>query len=110
MLQICKFIFCALYLKQTIRVIRMACEVPDVIGVKVGSGRKKTQPDDHGLHSPQKNSRYYFDFCAPSLAPRNSLFIRAIFDTEIFLGHSASQAYVLVQFPKPSSSIFATIA
>src|SRR5690606_15174982 len=28
---------------------------------------------------------------------------------EIFLGHSTSQAPVFVQFPKPSSSIFATI-
>src|SRR6476646_6202661 len=30
-------------------------------------------------------------------------------DTEISLGHSASQAYVLVQFPNPSLSIWATI-
>ena len=33
-----------------------------------------------------------------------------MFEIEIFLGHSASQAPVLVQFPKPSSSILATIA
>ncbi len=31
-------------------------------------------------------------------------------EIEIFFGHSASQAPVLVQLPKPSSSIFATIA
>src|ERR1017187_10403735 len=33
------------------------------------------------------------------------LFRRAILTTEIFLGHSASQALVFVQLPKPSSSI-----
>ena len=45
-----------------------------------------------------------------NLAARNSLFKRAICSTEIPLGHSISQALVLVQLPKPSSSIFATIA
>ena len=38
-----------------------------------------------------------------------SLFMRAILDIEISLGHSASQLPVLVQLPKPSSSIWATI-
>ena len=36
--------------------------------------------------------------------------MRAILDREIPLGHSASQAPVLVQLPKPSSSIWFTIA
>jgi hypothetical protein len=37
---------------------------------------------------------------------KNSLFRRAIWVMEIFLGHSASQAPVLVQLPNPNSSIF----
>lgn len=44
------------------------------------------------------------------LADKNSLFKRAIWLMEIFLGHSASQAPVLVQLPNPNSSILATIA
>ena len=39
------------------------------------------------------------------VADINSRFIRAMFSKEIPLGHSTSQAPVLVQFPKPSSSI-----
>src|SRR6188768_1421985 len=35
--------------------------------------------------------------------------MRAIFDTEMPFGHSASQAYVFVQFPNPSLSICATM-
>ena len=38
-------------------------------------------------------------------ATRYSLFRRAIFSRDISLGHSASQAPVFVQAPKPSSSI-----
>ena len=48
---------------------------------------------------------YYQDV----FAQMNSRFMRAIFEREMLLGHSASQAYVLVQFPKPSSSIVFTI-
>src|SRR5690606_11682606 len=40
---------------------------------------------------------------------RNSRLRRAILLMEIFFGHSTSQAPVLVQLPKPSSSILATI-
>ena len=40
------------------------------------------------------------------LADKYSLFIRAIFSREIPLGHSTSQAPVLVQLPKPSASIW----
>src|SRR5690606_706506 len=43
------------------------------------------------------------------LALKNSLFIRAMFSREIPFGHSTSQAPVLVQFPNPSRSIWATI-
>src|SRR5690606_20161047 len=42
-------------------------------------------------------------------ALRYSRFMRAILSREISLGHSASQAPVLVQFPKPSMSIWCTI-
>ena len=42
-------------------------------------------------------------------ACKNSRFIRAMLDTLMSFGHSASQAYVLVQFPNPKSSILATI-
>src|SRR5690606_19585571 len=38
-----------------------------------------------------------------------SRFIRAMFSKEIPLGHSTSQAPVLVQFPKPSRSIASTM-
>ncbi len=38
-------------------------------------------------------------------APMYSLFNRAIFSSEIPLGHSASQAPMFVQLPKPSVSI-----
>ena len=50
------------------------------------------------------NSFYPFRF-----ATKYSLFMRAIFSREIPLGHSTSQAPVLVQFPKPSSSICLTM-
>lgn len=40
----------------------------------------------------------------------NSLLSLAILAMDSFLGHTASQARVFVQLPKPSSSIFATIA
>lgn len=43
-------------------------------------------------------------------APRYSRFIRAIFSTDISLGHSASQAFTLEHWPKPSLSIWATIS
>ena len=52
----------------------------------------------------KKNSFYPFRFAA-----KYSLFMRAIFSREIPLGHSTSQAPVLVQFPKPSSSICLTM-
>src|SRR5262249_8667432 len=39
----------------------------------------------------------------------NSRFMRAMLLSEISLGHSASQAYVFVQLPNPSSSICATM-
>lgn len=45
-----------------------------------------------------------------SFAQMNSRFKRAILVIETFFGHSASQAPVLVQLPKPNSSIRATIA
>ncbi len=45
-----------------------------------------------------------------NLADRNSRFRRAMCAIEIDLGHSAWQAPVLVQLPKPSSSILATMA
>ena len=47
-------------------------------------------------------------YCATSFLQAafiNSLFKRAMFVSEIPLGHSTSQAPVLVQFPKPSKSI-----
>ncbi len=44
----------------------------------------------------------YYPF---KLAFINSEFIRAIFSKEIPLGHSTSQAPVLVQLPNPSKSI-----
>src|SRR5690606_17096177 len=45
-----------------------------------------------------------------SLAVRYSRFIRAILVSLIPTGHSASQAPVLVQLPKPSASIWSTMA
>ena len=45
-----------------------------------------------------------------SLARMKSRFRRAMLLIETFLGHSASQARVFVQLPKPSSSILANIA
>ena len=45
-----------------------------------------------------------------SLALMNSRLRRAILDMLSHLGHTASQARVLVQLPNPSSSILATIA
>ena len=45
-----------------------------------------------------------------SLALINSRLRRATLAMVSFLGHTASQARVLVQLPKPSSSILATIA
>ena len=42
-------------------------------------------------------------------ALKYSLFIRAMFSKDIPLGHSISQAPVLVQFPKPSKSIWRTM-
>ena len=46
---------------------------------------------------------------SPNFAFINSRFKRAILLIEMHLGHSASQARVLVQLPNPSSSILATI-
>ena len=43
------------------------------------------------------------------LAFKYSRFIRAMFSNEIPFGHSTSQAPVLVQLPKPSSSICLTM-
>ena len=43
------------------------------------------------------------------LADKYSRFMRAIFSKEIPFGHSTSQAPVLVQLPKPSSSICCTM-
>ena len=48
-------------------------------------------------------------FYSENFALRNSRLRRAMWSMEIPLGHSISQARVLVQLPKPSSSIFATI-
>lgn len=45
----------------------------------------------------------------PSKAPIHCLLSREIFCRLMSFGHSASQAYVLVQLPKPSSSILATM-
>ena len=45
-----------------------------------------------------------------NFALRNSRFRRAMWATVMPLGHSSSHARVLVQLPKPSSSILATIA
>src|SRR5690554_3340616 len=42
-------------------------------------------------------------------AAKYSRFIRAMFSKEIPFGHSTSHAPVLVQFPKPSSSIWLTM-
>src|SRR5690606_1563603 len=42
-------------------------------------------------------------------AAKYSRFIRAMFPKEIPFGHSTSHAPVLVQFPKPSSSIWLTM-
>lgn len=44
------------------------------------------------------------------LAHKYSRLRRAILLSEMLLGHSAAQAPVLVQLPKPNSSILATIA
>jgi len=71
--------------------------------------KKKCNKRDH----PEKDGLFTFmrkKYYSLNLAARNSLFKRAICSTEIPLGHSISQALVLVQLPKPSSSIFATIA
>lgn len=56
-----------------------------------------------------KRKRTYTESYPIKFAAIYSRFIRAIFSREIPLGHSTSHAPVLVQFPKPSSSIFATI-
>src|SRR5690606_41233468 len=45
-----------------------------------------------------------------SLAVRYSRFLRAIFVSLIPTGHSAAQAPVFVQLPKPSASIWSTMA
>ena len=66
---------------------------------------KRDHPEKDGLFTFMRKMNYSLN-----LAARNSLFKRAICSTEIPLGHSISQALVLVQLPKPSSSIFATIA
>lgn len=66
---------------------------------------KRDHPEKDGLFTFMRKMYYSLN-----LAARNSLFKRAICSTEIPLGHSISQALVLVQLPKPSSSIFATIA
>src|SRR6056297_324943 len=49
-------------------------------------------------------------FSSVKEALRYSLLSRAMCSSDIPLGHSASQAPVLVQLPKPSSSILATMA
>ena len=67
---------------------------------------QKRPPGKGWSHYIYVGKKYY----SLNLAARNSLFKRAICSTEIPLGHSISQALVLVQLPKPSSSIFATIA
>src|SRR6056297_2868155 len=48
-------------------------------------------------------------FSSVKEALRYSLLSRAMCSSDIPLGHSASQAPVLVQLPKPSSSILATM-
>src|SRR5688572_609424 len=52
---------------------------------------------------------YKYEIYYLTLAKRYSLFIRAMFSREIPLGHSTSQAPVLVQLPNPSSSICLTM-
>ena len=69
------------------------------------TSNKRDHPEKDGLFTFMRKMYYSLN-----LAARNSLFKRAICSTEIPLGHSISQALVLVQLPKPSSSIFATIA
>jgi len=46
-----------------------------------------------------------FFYFGNTVAFKNSRFMRAIFSKETPLGHSTSQAPVLVQLPKPSASI-----
>ena len=63
--------------------------------------------------SPTEIKRFFKTLCvifqSLILALRNSRFKRAICAMDMFLGHSCSQAPVLVQLPNPSSSILATI-
>jgi len=59
------------------------------------------------LRQPSLINNLYYSF---AVANKNSLFIRAMCAIEIPLGHSTSQAPVLVQLPNPNSSILATIA
>ena len=72
----------------------------------VRAGRTKKEADLKCQPLYHMCSKYYSE----NLALRNSLLRRAMCSTEIPLGHSISQARVLVQLPKPSSSILATIA
>ncbi len=76
------------------------------LGQLITKSRLKKRPPEEGW------SLYLYDeiYYSLNLAARNSLLRRAMWSTEIPLGHSISQALVLVQLPKPSSSIFATIA
>ena len=55
-------------------------------------------------------SRYLLDIYSLHFALMNSRFRRAMLLNEMFFGHSAAHAPVLVQLPNPSSSIFLTIA
>ena len=51
-----------------------------------------------------------YGYQSASFAFMNSRLRRAMLAIDSFLGHTASQARVLVQLPKPSSSIFITMA
>ena len=79
---------------------KMAVQISTRMGAQSGGQTALTitvQDADDGSESEDKAADIY------------SLFILAMLETEIPLGHSASQAYVLVQLPNPSLSICATI-
>ena len=71
--------------------------------------------DQFGFRFQGDNKLDIFDYSVSGnnyplrLLRLNSQFIFLIYSIEISLGHSASQAPVLVQCPNPSSSIFETI-
>ena len=66
---------------------------------------KQKKADSRRLFLFSIHHRFYYTFSLFAEAEKNSLFILAIFVRLIPLGHSASQAPVFVQAPKPSASI-----